>query len=364
LFIEDMPPLRATQRVRGSLLHAFRLRYGCHMKKPTAVPAWRQSTLLMLGCAMLYSAAVQAEWFYREEAIMGTRCAVELWADDKASGDAAIDAVLTDMRRIDAAMSTYKPDSEISRVNAQAGKSPVVISTELFALLETAQQYSRLSNGVFDITYASVGYLYDYRKHVRPDDKAIGTALDSVDYRQLKLDAKKHSIAFGKPGMRIDLGGIAKGYAVDRGIDILKARGIVHAMVNAGGDTRVIGDRLGKPWVIGIRHPDRKDEIALRIPLVDAAFSTSGDYERFFDEGGVRYHHILDPKTGRSPHAVRSVTVIASTATRTDGLTKAVFILGPKDGIAFIDRLTDADAIVIAADGKVSYSKGLQPPAP
>ena len=133
-------------------------------------------------------------------------------------------------------------------------------------------------------------------------------------------------------------------------------------MVNAGGDTRVIGDRFGKPWVIGIRHPDRKDEVVLRIPLEDAAFSTSGDYERYFDEGGVRYDHIIDPKTGRSPHGVRSVTVIASTATRTDGLTKSVFIMGAKDGIEFINGLTDADAIVIADDGKVSYSKGLQPP--
>jgi thiamine biosynthesis lipoprotein len=143
---------------------------------------------------------------------------------------------------------------------------------------------------------------------------------------------------------------------------MLKARGFTHAMVNAGGDTRVNGDRFGKPWVIGIRHPDRKEEIVLRIPLVDAAFSTSGDYERYFDQGGVRYHHIIDPKTGHSPHAVRSVTIIASNATRTDGLSKTVFILGPKEGIAFINSLPDADAIVIAADGKVSYSKDLQPP--
>jgi thiamine biosynthesis lipoprotein len=162
--------------------------------------------------------------------------------------------------------------------------------------------------------------------------------------------------------MRIDLGGIAKGHAVDRGIEVLRGRGVTRAMVNAGGDTRVIGDRFGQPWVIGIRHPDRSEEIVLRIPLVDAAFSTSGDYERYFDEDGVRHHHILDPKTGQSPHAARSVTVIASTATRTDGLTKSVFILGPEADIAFIDGLTDADAIVIAADGRVSYSKGLAPP--
>jgi thiamine biosynthesis lipoprotein len=318
--------------------------------------------LLMLVASALHSAAVHAEWLYREEAIMGTRCAVELWATDRAAGNAAIEAVLADMRRIDALMSTYKADSEISRVNANAAREPVAITAELFALLQTAQHYSALSKGAFDITYASVGYLYDYRQHFHPDASTLAAALPAVDYRQLRLDAERRTVAFGRPGMRIDLGGIAKGYAVDRGIDILKARGFGHAMVNAGGDTRVSGDRFGKPWVIGIRHPDRKDEVVLRIPLEDAAFSTSGDYERYFDEGGVRYHHIIDPKTGQSPRAVRSVTIIASNATRTDGLSKTVFILGPKDGLDFINSLPDADAIVIAADGKVSYSKGLEPP--
>jgi thiamine biosynthesis lipoprotein len=318
--------------------------------------------LLVLMASAFHSAAVQAEWLYREEAIMGTRCAVELWATDRAGGNAAIEAVLADMRRIDALMSTYKADSEISRVNANAAREPVAISAELFALLQTAQHYSALSKGAFDITYASVGYLYDYRQHFHPDARTLAAALPAVDYRQLRLDPEKRTVAFGKPGMRIDLGGIAKGYAVDRGIDILKARGFGHAMVNAGGDTRVSGDRFGKPWVIGIRHPDRKDEVALRIPLEDAAFSTSGDYERYFDEGGVRYHHIIDPKTGQSPRAVRSVTIIASNATRTDGLSKTVFILGPKAGLDFINSLPDADAIIIAADGKVSYSTGLEPP--
>jgi thiamine biosynthesis lipoprotein len=142
----------------------------------------------MLGACAMYSAAVQAEWVYREEAIMGTRCAVELWATDRNAGNAAIEAVLADMRRIDALMSTYKPDSEISRVNDKAALAPVAVTAELFGLLQTAQQYSGLSKGVFDITYASVGYLYDYRQHLRPDDKTLAGALIAVDYRQLKLD--------------------------------------------------------------------------------------------------------------------------------------------------------------------------------
>lgn len=293
---------------------------------------------------------------------MGTRTAVELWASDHKDGEAAIDAVFDDMKRIDALMSTYKDTSEISKVNREAAQHPVKVSAELLALLQTAQQYSQLSQGAFDITYASVGYLFDYRNHKRPGQAAIDKALPTVDYRQLKLDPVNDTVFFAKPGMRIDLGGIGKGYAVDRGIEILQRRGYQHAMVNAGGDTRVIGDRMGKPWMVGIRHPDRQNEVVLRIPLEDAAFSTSGDYERYFDEDGVRYHHIIDPKTGQSPHEVRSVTLIAATATRTDGLTKTVFILGPVEGMKFIDSLPDVDGIIIAADGKVTYSKGLQPP--
>jgi FAD:protein FMN transferase len=312
--------------------------------------------------ALFIASPAHAEWVYRDEAIMGTRCAVEVWAPDRMVGEVAINAVFDDMRRIDELMSTYKATSEISKVNREAAQHPVRVSAELFSLLETAQKYSELSGGVFDITYASVGYLFDYRKHVRPDTEAIDKALPAVDYRQLKLDPARRTVAFGMPGMRIDLGGIAKGYAVDRGIEILRRRGYTHAMVNSGGDTRVLGDRMGKPWMVGIRHPDRKDEVVLRIPLEDAAFSTSGDYERFFDEGGVRYHHIINPKTGDSPHEVRSVTLISTSATRTDGLTKTVFILGPVEGMKFLDSLPDVDGIIIAADGKVTYSKDLQPP--
>jgi thiamine biosynthesis lipoprotein len=176
------------------------------------------------------------------------------------------------------------------------------------------------------------------------------------------LDEKKFTVFFTRPGMRIDLGGIAKGYSVDRGIEILQQRGITRAMVNAGGDTRILGDRFDKPWVVGVRDPDHEGKVFLRLPLTDTAFSTSGDYERYFDENGKRFHHIIDPKTGDSARRCRSVTVIAPTATRTDALTKSVFIMGPEEGIRFIDTLPDVDAVAVAPDGKVYYSKGLAPP--
>jgi thiamine biosynthesis lipoprotein len=316
---------------------------------------------LLFGVIFL-PAAAHAEWLTRSENIMGTRCSVELWSDDKARGEAAISSVFDDMKRIDRLMSTWKEDTEISKVNREGGKHPVKISPELFRLLQVSVEYSELTRGAFDITYASVGYLYDFKKGVHPDQKAIDQALPGINWRHMVLDASNTTVFFARPGMRIDLGGIAKGHSVDRGIEILRKQGITRAMVNAGGDTRIIGDRFGKPWVVGVRDPDHEGKVFLRLPLTDAAFSTSGDYERYCDEDGKRFHHIIDPKTGDSARKCRSVTVISGSATRTDALTKSVFIMGPEEGIAFINTLPDVDAVAVAPDGKVIYSKGLAPP--
>ncbi len=318
---------------------------------------------LLLMLVMLSAAPAHAEWFDRvEDGIMGTRIAVELWADEKPLADRAFDQVFAEMRRIDASMSTYKPDSEVSRVNATAAQRPVPITDELFDLLETSVEYSRLTDGAFDITYASVGFMYDFRSHIKPTEKAIAAALPSINYRYLELDRAKHTVHFAHSGVRIDLGGIAKGHAVDRGIAILKSLKIEHASVTAGGDTRIIGDRMGAPWVVGIRHPDDKNRVIARIPLVDTAISTSGDYERYFDENGVRYHHIIDPQSGHSASMVRSATVLASTATRTDGLSKTAFVLGPEKALEIYNRLEDVDAVLVTPDGKVLYTKGMEAP--
>ena len=319
------------------------------------------SALLAVGLAR----PARAEWLSRiDDGIMGTRIVVELWSEQPDAGERAIDAVMAEMRHIDSSMSTYKPDSEVSRVNARAARGPVKISAELFGLLETALEYSRITDGAFDITYASVGFMYDFRARHHPDDKEIAAALPAVNYHHLLLDRVTRSVRFTQPGVRIDLGGIAKGYAVDRGIDILQRLGVRHALVSAGGDSRIIGDRFGKPWIVGIRHPDRKDEVIARLPLVDTAISTSGDYERYFDEHGVRYHHIIDPRTGHSASAVRSATILAPTATRTDGLSKTAFVLGAEAALKIYARLADVEAILVRPDGKVLYSQGLEPARP
>ena len=325
-----------------------------------------QTTLKVTACAaLLWCAAspAHAEWVRRiTDGIMGTRITVELWSDDKAKADQAIDALLEEMRHIDDSMSTYKPTSEVSQVNAKAADGPMRISKELFDLLTTAREYSVITDGAFDITYASVGYMYDFRKHIRPDEAQIDKALPAVNYRHVLLDPKNQTVQFSQKGVRIDLGGIAKGYSVDRGIDVLKSFGITRAYVSAGGDSRIIGDRFGKPWIVGIRDPRKGEgEVISRIPLVDAAISTSGDYERFFEENGVRYHHIIDPHTGHSASKVRSATVIGPYATRTDGLSKTAFVLGPEKAMEIYNRINDIDAIIVKLDGTVIYSKGIQP---
>ena len=219
-----------------------------------------------LACLLLATTA-RAEWYEREEAIMGTRIAVQLWATDPDLAARAMDAVMVDMHRTDELMSTYKPESQLSQVNAHAFERPVKVDPDIIDVVEKSLEYSRLSDGAFDITYASVGYLYDYREHVHPTQAQIDAALPSVDYRQLRVDRKANTIRFLHRGMRIDLGGIAKGWAVDRGVEILRRMGIEHAMVNAGGDTRLLGDRLGKPWVVGIRDPRKENAVVTRIPL-------------------------------------------------------------------------------------------------
>jgi len=320
----------------------------------------RTLCMVLLACLAL---PAHAEWVRRiTDGIMGTRITVELWSEDDAKAEAAIDAVLDEMRHIDESMSTYKPTSEVSQVNAKAADGPMHISKELFDLLTTAKEYSVITEGAFDITYASVGYMYNFPKHVRPSEEQIAKALPAVNYKHMLLDPKNQTVQFSQKGVRIDLGGIAKGYSVDCGIDVLKKLGFTRAFVSAGGDSRIIGDRFGKPWMVGIRDPRKGgDAVITRIPLVDAAISTSGDYERYFEEDGVRYHHIIDPHTGHSASKVRSATVIGPYATRTDGLSKTAFVLGPEKAMEIYNRLDDIDAIIVKLDGTVIHSKGMEP---
>ena len=311
-----------------------------------------------IAAAMAQSARAGG-WIKRDEAIMGTAISVELWADERARGEAAISAVMDEMHRIDRAMSPHKPDSELSRINRDAAARPVLLSAEMLHLLTRAHHFAELSGGAFDITYAAVGQLYDYRQRIRPSDAQLARARELVGYRNLIIDAEARSVRFALDGMRIDLGGFAKGHAVDNAAAILRERGIQHAIVSAGGDSRVIGDRRGRPWTIGVRDPRRPGEMVAMLPLEDVSISTSGDYERFFDADGQRFHHLIDPATGRSPSSVHSVTILAEDGLTTEALSKCVFVLGVEKGLRLIDSQPGVDAVVVDAAGALHYSAGL-----
>ncbi len=326
------------------------------------MPSRLAALLCLLLTGALLSTPLSAAWVSEQAAIMGTKIGVEVWHDDEVEAQAAIDAVLAEMRRLDQALSPYKENSELYLVNQQAAGGPVRISREFHDLIETALEFSKLTDGAFDITYASIGYQYDYRKGITPSDRAIADALPLINFRLVALDPEALTVKFGRQGMRIDLGGIAKGYAVDRGIGILREHGIEHGLISAGGDSRLLGDHRGRPWNIGIQAPRNKQGLAAVLPLSETAISTSGDYERFFERDGIRYHHIISPKTGRSAGELRSVTILGPNATRTDALSTSVFVLGLKEGLALIDRLDDVEAVIIDNQGVMHMSKGMQAP--
>ncbi len=292
---------------------------------------------------------------------MGTAVQVTLWSDTRARADAAIAAVMAEMHRIDHAMSPHKPDSELSRINREAAAGPVALSREMQDLLARAVEFSRLSGGAFDITYASAGHLYDYRERIKPGEAQLAQARSAIGYQHLVLDPAAGTVQFAHPGTRIDLGGFAKGHAVDLSTAILQRHGIAHAVVSAGGDSRVLGDRRGRPWNIAVRDPRRPGEVVAVLPLEDVAVSTSGDYERFFEQDGERFHHVIDPRTGKSAGSVRSVTILANDGLSAEAWSKSVFVMGAARGLQLVESLQGVDAVVVDAEGTLHYSSGLLP---
>jgi thiamine biosynthesis lipoprotein len=315
-----------------------------------------------LVCSLCFCSVAQAEWVRAADTAMTTQIELEFWAETEDQREGLSERVLAVFHAVDRQMSRYKASSELSRVNREASDHPVAVSDALFQVVRRALDVSHLSQGAFDISFGSVGYLYDYRAGKQPDSQALQAGLSSVDYRAIVLDPEKNTIFYQKPGLVSDLGGIAKGYAVDRGIEVLRKSGVRHARLSAGGDMRLLGDKRGKPWIVGVRDPRSETDNAVLLPLSDVAVSTSGDYERFFIDGkGQRVHHILSPATGRPAEGVQSVTILGPDTLTTDGLSTAVFVLGVERGLAMINRLPDIDAIIIDEQRTMHYSDGLGP---
>jgi thiamine biosynthesis lipoprotein len=263
-------------------------------------------------------------------------------------------------------MTTWLPDSEISQINAAAGKKPVPVSEETFEVIARAQDIAVRTRGVFDITVGAFQGLWKFDQDMDgtlPSPAEVKRRLALVGYRRVVLDQAKRTVYLRKKGVSITLGGIAKGYAVDRCAALLRQQGFANFMVQAGGDMYVAGKKGKDPWIVGIRDPRSPEGRYFALaPVEDHSFSTSGDYERGFVKDGVRYHHILDPRTGQPARASRSVTIRAKDAFTADAWSKVMFILGPKEAFKVIQRekLEDFEAIWVDDKNEVVVTEELK----
>jgi FAD:protein FMN transferase len=304
-----------------------------------------------------------------EAMAMGTRLLLAAYtseAMDEAAIRARLDKAIAEIRRLEGLMTTWRPESELSRVNAAAGKSPVEVSPESLAVIEKSLWISERSEGVFDITFEAMHGLWKFDEDIDdnvPRKEDVERARALIDHRQIKIDRARRTVMLGKPGMRMSLGGIAKGYAVDAAARVLRGEGLTSFFVQAGGDLYIAGKKPdGSRWRAGARDPrgkDANDSFAM-IEVEDHAFSTAGDYERSFIKDGRRYHHIIDPRTGFPATESRSVTIWAKDALTADAVDDAVFILGAEKGLALVESIEDCGAVIVDRNNKVWVSKRLE----
>ena len=301
----------------------------------------------------------------RAGSAMGSDLRLTAWSDDDAAAGRAFDDVLREFDRLDALMSVWRSGSDVLRINAAAGERAVPVSPEVRDALRLARQVSEWTGGKFDVTFGALSDLWKFDRQDQDDSvpppDAVRARLPLIDYREIEIDDRAGTVFVRRKGMRVHLGGIGKGYAVERAADLLRRAGLRDFLIQAGGDLYVAGRKEGRPWRLGIADPRRPDLRSFAtIELTDSTFSTSGDYARFFMKDGIRYHHILDPSTGQPARLCRSVTIVADSPALADGLSTGVFVLGPEAGMALIERLPRVEGVIVSAKNEVLVSSGLK----
>lgn len=318
------------------------------------------STLCLLLAGTAGSAA-EPERFSFTSTVMGTALEVVLKAGSEEEAKKAFEAVEAEMRRVESVMSEWQDGSPVSEVNREAGVRPVKVPSELFNVISGAVTVARLTGGAFDPTWAALRGLWVFTPGLEnvPSEEEIAARLGLVGYLHVELDSARETVFLRKKGAALGLGGIAKGYAVDRAMQEISSLGIRDAIVKAGGDIRVQGSEGDGGWEIGVQDPRARERIMARLTLTDISISTSGDYERYFVKDGRRYHHIIDPRKGYPAEGVMSATVIGPDTMTTDALATAVFVLGPENGIDLAERLPGIEAVVVDSSGVVHSTSGI-----
>ncbi len=295
---------------------------------------------------------------------MGSELRLTAWTGNEAAALSAFESVFAEFDRLDGLLSVWRPGSDVLRLNEAAGTRPIVVADDTRQVLHAAAEAFALSRGAFDITFGRLAEIwkFDHDQDNRiPTRKEIDARLPFVDGRTVEVDRPPGTAFITRKGVRVHLGGIGKGFAVDRAIKMLRDLGLRDFMIQAGGDLYAAGHRNGRPWRLGINDPrGAESDSFASLDVSDAAFSTSGDYERYFIANGVRYHHLIDTRTGEPAGGCRSVTILAPTALAADWMSTAVFILGPADGLALVERTPGIEAVIVTAENRVLVSTGLR----
>lgn len=316
--------------------------------------------LILLFGPLLLPAQDQA--YHRTLKLMGCRFDFTVVAADEAHGTEYLDLAIDEIRRIERLISSWDPHSQTSEINRQAGVTPVAVDPELYGLIERSVGISRLTDGSFDITYASVDKLwyFDGSMTSMPEPDAVAASVALIGYRKIELDPATHSVYLPERGMKIGFGAIGKGYAADRARELLEARGVTAGIVNASGDLTAWGRQPdGSDWKVAITNPLNKQKAFAWLPVDGRAVVTSGDYERYVIFDGVRYAHIIDPRTGYPATGIISATVFAPRAELADALATSIFVMGTETGIDFVDQLPGVDVIIVDDANRVHASTGI-----
>lgn len=319
-------------------------------------------TILMLVVSIAEITLAEPATVKRTQMLMGTLVQVTAVASDKPHAQEAAAAALAEIRRLEMLLSTWIPTSELSRVNAAAGHEPIKVSPETFLVLKRSLEIAKLTDGGFNIALGPAVDAWSITEHARiPDSSELDALQPLVDLSQLRLDEQAGTVFLARQGMRIDVGGIGKGFAADRAVAVMKAAGAVAGVVALSGDIKTFGLLPdGRRFLFGIQHPRKEDEVLARLELQDEAISTAGDYERYFERDGVLYHHILDPHTLQPARRCQSVTVVAAEGILADGLDTGIFVMGPERGMELVERLPGVEAVIVDSDGKIRVSSGLK----
>lgn len=299
----------------------------------------------------------------RERLSMGSELRVTAWTTDESAALSAFDAVFTEFNRLEALMTVWRETSDIERLNAAAGEHAVPVSRDVLEVLSIAHQVSDLTGGKFDVTFAALSDLWRFdqdQNNSIPDPDQVRRRLPLINYRDLVIDDRAGTAFLKRKGMRVNLGGIGKGYAVGRAVEILRGLGFRDFLVQSGGDMYAAGHRGDRPWRLGIQDPrGPADKSFATINLSDSTLSTSGDYERSFVKNGRRYHHIIDPALGEPARGCRSVTIMTDSPVISDGLDTGVFVMGPVAGMALLDRL-HVNGVIVTDKNEVLVTPGLK----